>query len=96
VVGLLIALVSLVALVAPVAPVTASSAPPPDPPPVTVSDFYPENADLSECLGFVQRPGCGSEARGGPGQTMAFLALAAGLAFVFWRVSVGVRKNRRS
>ena len=66
----------------------------PAPPPVTVSDFYPEDANLSDCLGFVERPGCGSEARGGRGQTLVFVALAAGLALVFWRVAVGVRKNR--
>jgi hypothetical protein len=105
VVGLLIALLALVAPIATPAP-AASAAPstpassdpldPPDRPPVTVSDFYPENADLSDCVGFVQRPGCGSEARGGTGQTLAFVALAVGLGLVFWRVAVGVRKNRRS
>ncbi len=66
---------------------------PPRPPP-TVSDFFPEDANLSDCLGLVERPGCGSEARGGWRQTLVFVALAAGLALVFWRVSVGVRRNR--
>ena len=60
----------------------------------TVSDFYPEDNNLSDCLGLVERPGCGSEARGGWRQTAVFVALAAGMGVIFWRVSVGVRRNR--
>lgn len=63
-------------------------------PPVTVSDFFPEDNNLSDCLGLVEKPGCGSEARGGWGQTLVFVFLALGLAFILWRVSVGVRANR--
>ncbi len=63
-------------------------------PPVTVSDFYPEDSNLSDCVGLVERPGCGSEERGGWRQTVVFIALAAGMAVIFWRISVGVRRNR--
>jgi hypothetical protein len=66
-----------------------------DPTPVTVTDFYPENNDLSDCVGLVERPGCGSEARGGWRQTVTFALLAPGLGLIFWRVAVGVRNNRR-
>jgi hypothetical protein len=65
-----------------------------DRPVPTVSEFYPEDNNLSDCLGLVERPGCGSEARGGWRQTAVFVALAAGMAFIFWRISVGVRRNR--
>jgi hypothetical protein len=63
-------------------------------PPVTASDFFPEDNNLSDCLGLVERPGCGSESRGGVGQTLVFGFLAIGLGFILWRVSVGIRANR--
>jgi hypothetical protein len=59
-----------------------------------VSDFYPEDNNLSDCLGLVERPGCGSESRGGWRQTAVFVILALGMALIFWRISVGVRRNR--
>jgi hypothetical protein len=63
-------------------------------PPVTISDFYPEDNNLSDCVGLVERPGCGSEERGGWRQAAVFVVLAAGLALIIWRISVGVRRNR--
>jgi hypothetical protein len=63
-------------------------------PPVTASDFLPDDANLSDCIGLVERPGCGSEARGGIGQTAVFVALVAGLGLIFWRITAGVRRNR--
>lgn len=77
-------------------PAVAGNEEPPVRPPVTVSDFIPEDANLSDCVGLVQRPGCGSEARGGAGQTGVFIALAFGLGIIIWRISVGVRANRRN
>ncbi|MGA9275907.1 hypothetical protein [Ilumatobacter sp.] len=65
-----------------------------DPPPVTVSDFFPEENNLTDCLGLVERPGCGSEERGGWAQNVIFVLLVLGLGFIFWRVFVGVRRNR--
>lgn len=75
-------------------PSTVAATPQPEPPTTISDDFFPESANLSDCLGFVERPGCGAEGRGGTGQTLAFVALAAGLGVIFWRVSVGVRRNR--
>ncbi|WP_040496491.1 hypothetical protein [Ilumatobacter nonamiensis] len=95
---ILVALVTvLVALVGPVASpvVSASGGDVESPTPVTVSDFYPEENSLSDCLGLVERPGCGSEERGGWGQTAVFTLLVVGLGIIFWRISVGVRRNRR-
>ena len=90
------ALVSmLLAALSPV-PVSASvgDEPPPDRPPATVSDFYPESSNLSDCVGLVEKPGCGSEARGGWAQTAVFGALAVGLGLIIWRITIGVRRNR--
>ena len=48
-----------------------------------------------DCLGLLERPGCGSEDRGGWRQAAVFGVVAFGMGVVFWRVSVGVRRNRR-
>ena len=94
---LLLALLTVVAaVVGPVgAPPISASGGGGDAPPVTVSDFYPEENNLSDCLGLVERPGCGSESRGGWRQTLTFAVLVAGLGIIFWRIAVGVRNNRR-
>ncbi len=103
-------LLALVAAMAPGAPTLATAGAPdpaPEPtttqpvpertlPPIADNEFLPEDANLSDCVGFVERPGCGSEARGGLQQTLIFVALAAGLAIIFWRISIGVRRNRRN
>jgi hypothetical protein len=66
----------------------------PDRPPVTVSEFFPEDQNLSDCLGLVERPGCGSEARGGWRQTVVFGVIIVGLGLIFWRISRGIKANR--
>jgi len=75
---------------------TDTTAPPTTQPPLIDNDFLPEDANLSDCVGFVERPGCGSEARGGLQMTLIFLALATGLGIIFWRITVGVKRNRAS
>ena len=90
----IIALAVLVAISAAPGAVEAGSDEPP-PPPVTIApEFLPESANLSDCVGLVERPGCGSEARGGWRQTAVFAAIAVGLGVIFWRVSLGIRRNR--
>lgn len=75
----------------------ASQADPDDAEPApTVSDFYPESNDLSDCVGLVEQPGCGSGSRGGWRQTAIFGALAVGLGFIVWRITVGLRANRQA
>jgi len=60
----------------------------------TANPFLPEERDLTDCLGLLQRPGCGSEARGGLGQTLVAVAMISGLVLIFGRVAWGVRRNR--
>lgn len=72
---------------------TASPEPSPEPP-VTANEFLPEDRDLSDCVGALERPGCGSDERGGPLLNLVFVLVIAGMAFIFWRIIIGVRKNR--
>ena len=80
---------------APVAAAAASSTTVPEPvPEATDNPFIPENANLGDCVSSLPRPECGSEARGGVGQWMVLGALVAGLGFIGWRVSRGMRRGR--
>jgi hypothetical protein len=74
---------------------TAGSTPDPAPPPSTFNVFWPEERPLSDCFGALQRPNCGSEARGGWAQTTVFVVMVAGLAFIGWQITRIVRQNRR-
>ncbi len=104
--GLLLAVVAAVLVL--VAPRPAAARPDdPEPPSTTVSaavggpsttvlenDFIPEDRDLSECVSALPRPGCGSEARGGWRQTVVFLAIVVGVAFIAWRMVRSARRKR--
>jgi amino acid transporter len=77
------------------APATASPPPPTDEPPVTANPFLPEQQNVGDCIGALERPGCGSEERGGWRQTLVFVIMGVGLAFVFAMVAREVRRSRR-
>jgi hypothetical protein len=62
-------------------------------PPVTTNDFFPEDRDLTSCVGVLERPGCGSEERGGWRQGLILLAVVGGLAIVFGNVIRSGRKR---
>lgn len=49
---------------------------------------------LSDCLGTLERPGCGSESRGGPYQLILFMVMMAAFAFIAWRVWRSARQAR--
>ena len=76
-------------------PVTTTAPPVETRPPITANDFFPEERDVTSCIGVLERPGCGSESRGGWRQTLILVAIFGGLAVVFANVVRGVRKNRR-
>jgi hypothetical protein len=97
VVALVLVLIVLVTTMTAPAAVSAGLGPDdPPPPPVTVNEFIPEDRDLSDCLSALPKPGCGSEARGGWRQTAVLGAILLGLGVVGWRISVGLRANRRT
>jgi hypothetical protein len=80
---------------APIAATAAPSTTVPEPAPeATDNPFIPENANLGDCVSSLPRPDCGSEARGGAGQWLVLGALIAGLGFIGWRVSRGMRRAR--
>ena len=58
--------------------------------------FLPENRNLTECIGMLQRPGCGSEARGGWHQYTVAIIMVAGLLLVFGRIFWGVRRGQKT
>jgi hypothetical protein len=66
----------------------------PEPPPDTPNEFLPDERNLSDCVGVLEKPGCGSKERGGTMMNAVFLIVIGGMAFIFWRIIIGVRKNR--
>jgi hypothetical protein len=104
---ILFALSLVVALVAPstasAAGTTPATAPPStDPTPTTTevvvdeaNPFLPEDRDLTTCVGTLERPGCGSKARGGWHQNLVAIAMVGGLLIVFGRVAWGVRRSQK-
>jgi hypothetical protein len=57
------------------------------------NEFLPEDKNLSDCVGLVERPGCGSDARGGWPMVLAFAVMAGGLTFIGWRIVRGLRRT---
>jgi len=57
------------------------------------NDFIPADQDLSDCVGAVEQPDCGSEAKGGWRQYLVMAVLAAGLGFIAWRVTLAIRRR---
>ena len=57
----------------------------------TDNQFLPARENVSDCIGAVERPNCGSEAKGGWQMYLTFGVLIAGMSFIGWRVVRGVR-----
>jgi len=66
---------------------------PPVSTPATVNEFLPEDRDLSDCLSVLPKPGCGSQARGGPQQAAVLGAILGGLAIIGGRIAWSVRRS---
>ena len=91
---LLLPIFATLLLAAPTASAAVDPAEPTSRPPVTANPFLPEERSLTECVGALERPGCGSKERGGWRQTLVFIAVISGLGLVFWRIALTVRRNR--
>jgi len=65
-------------------------------PPATANPFLPDNENPTECLSSLPRPDCGSEERGGVIQLVTFAILMLGMAFIGWRIALGVRRRDRA
>lgn len=60
------------------------------------NDFYPAEAELSDCLSALPPPGCGSEAKGGWPQFAAMAFIVVGIGAIATRVLWSVRRARRA
>ncbi len=78
---------------APAAPATTA---PPTVPVVTANEFLPSERDLTDCVGVLEKPGCGSQARGGTAITVVFILMLLAMVLIFVRIAIGVRQNRRA
>jgi hypothetical protein len=77
--------------------IAAATAPPADDIEIDEANpFLPENRDLTDCVGMLQRPGCGSEARGGWHQNAVAIVMVTGLLIIFGRVAWGVRRSQKN
>lgn len=84
-----IVVLSIVLLAA--APSTHTSATTPPPAPPVTNDLLPDNNDVTDCIGTVQRPNCGSKARADGHTYLVFAVLVAGMTFIGWRIARGVK-----
>ena len=64
--------------------------------PIATNDLLPENNNLGNCVGLAESANCGSKARADGHTYLVFLALAAGLTFIGWRVGRGIRARDRA
>lgn len=55
------------------------------------NSFIPEGQNLSDCVGTLPQPNCGSPDRGTRGAYLTMFALLLGVGFIAWRVSIGIR-----
>jgi hypothetical protein len=59
----------------------------------TGDNVYLPDRDVSDCVGTLERPDCGSSAKGRPEMYLVLGVLVLGLTFVGWRVVAGVRRR---
>lgn len=55
--------------------------------------FLPEGQNVSDCVGTVERPNCGSKSKGGLHMNLVFAVLILGLGVIGWRISVSIRRR---
>ena len=68
--------------------VAAGDAPAPT---AEINVFTPEDANVSSCVGTMERPDCGSKSKGGWRMYVTFAVLMSGMGFIGWRIARSVR-----
>ena len=63
--------------------------------PVVTNDFIPTGQNLSDCVGTLELPNCGSEKKSDLRLDLTFVALMGGMSLIGWRIWVGIRKRDR-
>ncbi len=61
----------------------------------TDNPFIPTNADLSDCVGTLERPGCETNRGSDVHMYLTFGALMGGMALIGWRIAVSIRHRDR-
>lgn len=53
--------------------------------------FTPEDANVSSCVGTLERADCGSKSKGGWRMYLTFAVLMSGMGFIGWRIARSIR-----
>jgi len=53
--------------------------------------FLPEDANVSSCVGTLERADCGSKSKGGWRMYLTFAVLLSGMAFIGWRIARSIK-----
>ena len=64
------------------------------PAPASENNVYtPEDANISSCVGTMERPDCGSKSKGGWRMYLTFAVLMSGMGFIGWRIARSIRQR---
>lgn len=63
--------------------------------PTTDNEFIPTDQNLSDCVGTLERPNCGSNSKEDAHMYITFAVLMGGMALIGWRIAVAVRRRDR-
>ena len=55
--------------------------------------FVPEDANVSSCVGTLERADCGSKSKGGWRMYLTFAVLMSGMGFIGWRIARSIRQR---
>ena len=64
-------------------------------PATTDNDFIPADQNLTDCVGTLERPDCGSASKSDVNMYLTFGVLMTGMALIGWRLVVAIRKRDR-
>ena len=53
--------------------------------------FIPEDANVSSCVGTMERADCGSKSKGGWRMYLTFAVLMSGMGFIGWRIALSIK-----
>lgn len=62
-------------------------------PATEINVFTPEDANVSSCVGTMERPDCGSKSKGGWRMYLTFAVLMSGMGFIGWRIARSIRQR---
>ena len=61
----------------------------------TDNDLVPQDQNLSDCVGTLERPDCGAPKKSDLNMYLTFGVLMAGMGFIGWRIFASIRKRDR-